>query len=214
MTEFIRAIQPEGTKPILMFDLGNILVKLNEVTSLWPDQQPDSGSLSFSDRWSVSKTVCDYETGRIAELDQFYRLACSELGISVSEDRFKQVFIEVIGDLFDVTIPLLTALKPHYVLALLSNTSPDHWLHCRDKLGLGGFFDHAFVSYELGAMKPDKRIYEQVLAQLNVDPQIIWFFDDREVNVAAASEAGIHAIHSFGGDRLLHDMRKLNFIEG
>lgn len=213
MTEFIRAIQPAGTRPILMFDLGNILVKLNEVTSLWPDRQPEPGTLSFSDRWSVSKTVHDYETGRIAGLDQFYQLACSELGITVSEDRFKQVFIEVIGDLFDETIPLLTALKPYYQLALLSNTSPDHWLHCRDELGLGGFFDHIFVSYELGVMKPDKRIYEQVLAQLKVDPQTICFFDDREVNVKAAAEMGIHAVHSFGGDRLLNDLRKLKIIE-
>jgi putative hydrolase of the HAD superfamily len=197
-----------------MFDLGNILVKLNEVTSLWPDRQPELGSLSFSDRWSVSQAVHDYETGRIDNLDQFYQSACQEMGITVSEDQFRKVFIEVIGDLFDETIPLLTALKPHYRLALLSNTSPDHWLHCRDELGLGCFFDDIFVSYELGTMKPDQRIYEQVLVHLKVDPKTIWFFDDREVNAKGASKLGIHAVHSFGGDRLIEDLRKLNFIEG
>ena len=196
-----------------MFDLGNILVKLNDVTSLWPDREPEPGSLSFSDRWSISRTVHDYETGQIPDLETFFRLAVGELEITVSQDRFRRIFIDMIGDLFDETIPLLTALKPYYRLALLSNTSPDHWYHCRDKLGLGGFFDHVFVSYEMGCMKPDKRIYEQVLERLKADPQNIWFFDDRQDNTEEARKQGMNAIHSLGGDRLIADLRRLNFIE-
>ena len=155
----------------------------------------------------------DYETGRIDNLADFYRAARSEIGITISEEKFDEVFVAIIGDLYEETVPVLSALQGHYPVMLLSNTNEAHWRRCRDQLGLGPFFQRLFLSYEMGVMKPDPRIFQQVLADVGVNPQNIWYFDDREDNVAAACRFGINGIVSQGGMPLIGDLCRLNLIE-
>ena len=42
-------------------------------------------------------------------------------------------------------------------------------------------------------MKPDAAAYRAVLTELDARPEEVVFFDDRELNVAAASDLGIDA---------------------
>ena len=55
-------------------------------------------------------------------------------------------------------------------------------------------FSQRFFSCRLRAVKPERRAYEQVLEGLGAAPPDVWFFDDREVNVAAARQLGIQAV--------------------
>ena len=213
MTDAFKAVKPAGRPPILLFDLGNILVRLNPVNTLWPDQTPAAGSLSFSERWGLSRAVRDYETGRLADLDAFYLAAREELGFTVPEEQFVQVFRQVIGEPFTETIPLLQALQPFYPLMLLSNTSRDHWEYCRDQLGLGGFFQDEFLSYRMGVMKPNPLIFRQVLAVLPEEPQNIWYFDDKAENTAVATSLGFRAFTCWGGEPLVRQLRQLGLIQ-
>jgi putative hydrolase of the HAD superfamily len=62
-----------------------------------------------------------------------------------------------------------------------------------------GFFNGAaglFLSYQIGARKPDAKIYQHLLEILNVDGSQCLFLDDRADNVEAACAAGIQA-HQF-----------------
>ncbi|MFA7257452.1 MAG: HAD family phosphatase [Kiritimatiellales bacterium] len=62
-----------------------------------------------------------------------------------------------------------------------------------------GFFDGAtglFLSYEIGARKPDPKIYRHLLDELGIEGSQCLFIDDRADNVEAARAAGIHA-HQF-----------------
>lgn len=213
LTVRIEAVKPVGKPPVLLFDLGNILVRLNSVDLLWPDRLAEPGTLPFAERWLGSQAVRAYESGLIHDLDTFYRAARAELGFSVPEEQFVQVFRQVIGDLFSETIPLLTALQGSYPLMLLSNTSQEHWVYCRDQLGLGGFFKKEFLSYQMGVMKPDPLIYQKLLAGSGTSPENIWFFDDNLNNVAAARKLGIRAWSSWGGQPLLELLQGLKIIK-
>ena len=51
--------------------------------------------------------------------------------------------------------------------------------------------DGKVVSYEIHEMKPDKVIYEHLLAKYGLKPEESVFFDDRSENTAAAEELGI-----------------------
>jgi putative hydrolase of the HAD superfamily len=60
-----------------------------------------------------------------------------------------------------------------------------------------GFFDGAtglFLSYEVGARKPNAEIYRHMLDDLGIEGVQCLFLDDLERNVAAARAAGIHAL--------------------
>lgn len=207
-----RALPPSGETPVLVFDLGNVLVRLHSLDRLWRDQRALPGERSFDERWGRSQAVLDYETGRLKTLDEFYEAAQPELGFEVPRAEFTEIFRRMIGELFAETIPLLTALKEYYPLFLLSNVGEEHWQYCRDQLGLDGFFTGTVLSYEVGVMKPDPQIFRLLLERCGCDPQRILYFDDRVENVAAARRMGIQALTSLGGPPLIADLQRLKLI--
>ena len=56
-------------------------------------------------------------------------------------------------------------------------------------------FDHCAWSHAMRMAKPDPAIYVQTAEALKTAPGRILFIDDREVNVAAAAEAGMQTVH-------------------
>jgi putative hydrolase of the HAD superfamily len=53
--------------------------------------------------------------------------------------------------------------------------------------------DGAVFSCEVDTVKPEKKIYELLLSALDCDADELVFFDDTEINVAAAEKLGIRA---------------------
>ncbi|HBP37914.1 MAG TPA: hypothetical protein DD640_04085 [Clostridiales bacterium] len=213
MTETYQAKKPAAPPEVLLFDLGNILVRLNFADCFWPGRTLELGELPYAERWAGSRAVYAYETGQMASLDEFFQAARSEMGFSVTLEEFGPLFQQIIGDLFPETAPLLSALQAAYPLMLLSNTNQEHWIYCRDVLNLKGFFQEEFLSFQMGLMKPDPRIFQRALARIRHDPENIWYFDDREENVLAAQKHGICAFRSWGGQTLVRQLRELGLIE-
>jgi putative hydrolase of the HAD superfamily len=199
---------------ILLFDLGNILVRLNSVNGIWTGTG-DNAQQDFPELdqlWSRSQAVADYETGRLQSLRAFYDAVRKEVPIAVCEDEFYRIFNQAIGDVFPETHAMLARLQKQYRLFLLSNTSREHWAICRDALNLEGYFTKTFLSYEMGIMKPDPASFQIAIDGIGVDPEIIWYYDDRAENVNGAIEKGINAHISFGGTTLINDLRNHGFI--
>jgi len=55
------------------------------------------------------------------------------------------------------------------------------------------YFDHFVLSYEVGSLKPDRKIFEHAITTANCAPDSLFFIDDREENITAATRLGIHA---------------------
>jgi putative hydrolase of the HAD superfamily len=55
-------------------------------------------------------------------------------------------------------------------------------------------FDAAALSYQVGAIKPDPRIYQAYLEKVNLVPTECIFIDDREPNVVGAQDVGMGGI--------------------
>lgn len=94
---------------------------------------------------------------------------------------------------------LLTRLRNHYRLALVTNGGPAQ----RDKLtaaGLDGVFEHILISSELGLTKPDARIFGHALDLCAVVPQRALFIGDHlEVDILGARRAGCRSCWVHGG---------------
>jgi putative hydrolase of the HAD superfamily len=86
---------------------------------------------------------------------------------------------------------------------ILSNTCAVHWNHLLAERPwvLAGGPRQVVLSHEVGAMKPDRRIYDVAAARAGVPPERIFFCDDIPAHVAAAREAGWDAevFRSAGG---------------
>ena len=103
-----------------------------------------------------------------------------------------------------------------YRLAVLSDSG--HPASIRELImgiiGLGGIFDRAFVSCEIGHKKPDREAYEAVMNAFNVGPAETVFVGHDLDELEGAMALGMHVI-SYNGDKLGHqasDFRRINEI--
>ena len=64
-----------------------------------------------------------------------------------------------------------------------------------DVVRLSDLFDDVVVSAEVGLAKPDPEVFRLAARRLGVPPEACVFVDDWEVNVAAAREVGMAAVH-------------------
>jgi putative hydrolase of the HAD superfamily len=59
-------------------------------------------------------------------------------------------------------------------------------------------FDVRFLSHELGLIKPDREVFDHVLAALGLAAERIVFLDDNEANVQQAHAVGMTAVRVRG----------------
>jgi putative hydrolase of the HAD superfamily len=68
-----------------------------------------------------------------------------------------------------------------------------HWSDRFRHWPLTQHFDHSFLSFELGVVKPDRALFDVVARRLEVDADRILFIDDNRINVDGARESGWRA---------------------
>jgi putative hydrolase of the HAD superfamily len=73
-------------------------------------------------------------------------------------------------------------------------------------------FDVRVWSHEVRRTKPDPLIYDAVLASLAVEPAQALFLDDREENVTAAKQLGMHALVYSTIDQLRNDQLSIHAL--
>jgi glucose-1-phosphatase len=175
----------------ILFDLGGVLVEWDGVVPLI---EVTGGRLTPEQArlfWFESESVRCFETGRCTA-DEFARAAVKELGITLAPAVFLREFVSWDRGPLPGALDLLISLQPHFALACLSNNNPLHW-NARKLQELAACFHRRYVSFEIGLMKPDPAAYQYVLADLEVEPAAILFFDDNPECVDAARCLGISA---------------------
>jgi beta-phosphoglucomutase-like phosphatase (HAD superfamily) len=79
----------------------------------------------------------------------------------------------------------------------LTNTNPAQW-EVNAQLPMVEAFDYRFLSFELGMIKPDPRLFAHVASLLDTPPGRILFLDDLATNIDAAAKAGFVAVQVAG----------------
>lgn len=86
----------------------------------------------------------------------------------------------------------MTELKEKgYNIYILSNYSEYLFKKHTDPLPFRKIIDGGIVSYQMGAIKPEVKIYTHLIKKYELDPRECIFFDDIEANVEAARSVGI-----------------------
>ena len=93
--------------------------------------------------------------------------------------------------------------------AFLSNGVPEVMARVRAQRQLQHYFDVVIVSYEVGYTKPDPRIYELCLAELNVPANDTVFVDDRIQNIEGAKRARLRTVWFLGDESVAEVKRAL-----
>jgi putative hydrolase of the HAD superfamily len=148
------------------------------------------------------KFLNDFETGRITPA-QFHARFSESTRTTSDLAALSQARCDMF-QLIPETARILTQLKAvRKRTGLLSNTSSDHIAHCRENFTTLRLFDVYVLSCEVGAMKPDRKIFEVAIDRAGVSPERIFYVDDRQENITAARGLGIDAVLFQGGPHLI-----------
>jgi len=180
----------------LYFDLGNVLLFFDhDVACRQMAEVAGVGHAQVRQVAFDSGLEWQYERGEISSRE-FYEHFCEQIG---SRPGFNELLhaASAIFDLNKRIVPLIAHLKSAgYRMGILSNTCDAHWNYISN--GRYRFVNQYFttyaLSYEIGWMKPENEIYMSAANLAGTTPDEIFFVDDREENVAAATNAGFDAV--------------------
>ncbi len=177
---------------VILCDLGGVLIDLNwaERASELFGQKTSSDTLKM--RWLGLQSVKLYEAGKI-DFVEFYKQFCLETGSRAGLEVFKNEFLGILGPDKPGCVEILDRLAGIGCLAMLSNTNAVHVEELKRNSRVFAPFVRLFFSFEMGLVKPDSQIFLAVCQQLGCKPADVFFFDDSEVNIAAAKAVGMNA---------------------
>lgn len=133
-----------------------------------------------------------FEQGRISGL-AYHRTAMQRLGADVPYAEFFPMYGNIFAEIL-LTCALLERLQRRYPLYLLSDTNEIHFGYVLHTVGVLRHFREFVVSYQLGLLKPDPRIYREVLHRSGLPAAACVFIDDRPGNIDGAVRVGMHGI--------------------
>lgn len=182
---------------IILFDLGGVLVEWNgtkELVRLVGDRMSSQDAFNF---WLYSPAVLSFECG-LCTPEEFSRQAVAELDLEMEPEEWLELFISWDRGPVPGATELLAELGACYPLGCLSNNNELHWGKLRDRYGLGQLFSRQYLSHEIGLCKPDPRLFQYVLNDLNLPPETVLYLDDSSEIVATAQTFGIRAVQARG----------------
>lgn len=101
----------------------------------------------------------------------------------------------------------------NYKIGMLSNVGSGVFEKFFDKSEQKILFDEVVLSFEEGIAKPEVAIFELTAQRLGVDVSECVMIDDRELNIEAATVAGMHGIRYISPDQARRDLNSLLEVE-
>lgn len=195
----------------VIFDLGGVLVRTEyqaprqTLAERFGMEYEDMDNLVFGG--GPNGTAAQATVGMISA-DEHWQAVARKL--KIRDDELEAVRTQFFaGDVIDWNlINLLRSLRGRYKTGLISNA----WSDLRAfilKQKFEDAFDRIIISAEVGAAKPDARIYQIALEQLEVSPNEAVFVDDFHENIAACEQVGMLGIHFREPEAVIKQLKKL-----
>jgi len=150
-------------------------------------------------RWLMSQWVRRFESGRCTEAE-FAHGVVTEWQLDLSPAAFLDAFRNWPNGPLRGAEQLVTETNARVRTGCFSNTNALHWDDHISTWPLMDLFDHLFLSFEMGMLKPDVAAFTQVAASLPVPAERVLFLDDNALNVAGAAAAGFATARAVGVD--------------
>lgn len=177
----------------IVFDLGNVLVKIDYKPFLVHTGL--KGKFSEEEVYTLlERSAVAYESGKLSS-HEFYNEAIRIIQVDIDYEKFVHAWCSVATGLIENIEEVVNGLARQYPLYLLSNTNELHLHHIKKNYPILENFQRLFLSYKIGAMKPDDEIFRFMLNELEMEPEEIFFTDDKLSNVESAIALGINAAH-------------------
>lgn len=196
----------------VVFDLGMVLVPFDYkiMVKRLEDVEPGLGNHfieSYRNNYEVHR---DFERGAISN-DDFVDLMLKVIDYKIDPETFKKFYSEIFTFNQDV-IDLLPVIKKNYRLFLLSNTNAIHQQYGWKDFPFIQHFEKLILSHEVGAVKPEEKIYRSVEAASGLPSEEHIFIDDIKEYAEAAIKFGWGGIQFTGYDDLVSNLQSKGIL--
>lgn len=192
----------------VIFDLGGVLINL--------DYQKTGAAfvaLGLSDfnaaysQMQQTDLFDRFETGHVSPFHFINRLL-DQLPVGTNGNQVVHAWNAMILDFPKERLDWLKDFRENSdkKVFLLSNTNALHMDAVRRSLEnavghqrLETYFDHVYLSHEMGLRKPDPEIFTRVCTEQGLRPETTLFIDDSPQHVEGARKAGLQAVHLVPG---------------
>jgi putative hydrolase of the HAD superfamily len=191
----------------ILFDLGNVIIPFDfkrayaRMAGLCGCKAEEVPA-----RIRTTGLVMPFEKGEI-EAEPFVRELSAALKLEIGYEEFCDWWSCVFLPEPLVSEALLEDLGRRHRLLALSNTNPIHFAMLKEGYPLLRHFDDYVLSYEVGAAKPEPKIYREAIARSQCGPEECFFTDDLAVNIEAARAHGMDAVQFFSAEQLESELR-------
>jgi len=199
---------------VIIFDLGNVMVDFDlrpavERIANFCNRGPNEIIKLFFG----SNITNSFEKGELSA-EEFYNQAKEILGLKLGYESFVPIWNEIFffSSKNRAVYHIANRLKNNYSLAMLSNTNILHYRYIKDRFPIFSIFENVFLSFEIGAVKPDKVIYQKAIKALDCLPENIFYSDDRPELIKSALDLGIKSYVYTSPEQLIKDLSSLNIV--
>ena len=175
------------------------------------DSKPTRHQNPGAFQWILSDAVQQFERGRCS-VEHFAETIVEELQLKGTTEAFIERFVAFPQGLYPGAVDLVASVPDHVITGLLSNTSALHWENQRDAVTIQGLCPRAYLSFELGLVKPDRDFFDHCVADLGLPADQVLFIDDNQINVDGAHAAGLQAGLAKGPEAALQVLREFAVI--
>lgn len=173
-----------------LFDIGNVLVRFDHSRAV-ARVQAQSDRSAAEIKAVVDGLISPLESGRISS-EEFLAQAVSGAGFRGTAEEFRDIYCDIFES-HDPMWKLVDRLAEHFPLYLFSNTSEIHLKFVRERYPVFGKFTDGVFSMRVGAMKPDRKIYDAAIALMAVEPESVFYIDDLVPNTDEGKRVGFHS---------------------
>ena len=194
-------------KPAIVFDLGGVLIDWNPRYLYRKLFAEDEAAMErFLAEVCTSDWNAQQDAGRsFAEATAELVARHPELAepIQAFFDRWPEM---VAGQIAETVAILLELKQADYPLYALSNWSSETYPHARRRFDFFELFDHIVISGEIKLVKPNREIFDHLLAIIERRAAECVFIDDSWPNVESARSLGFDAIHFRSSEQLREEL--------
>ncbi len=181
----------------LLLDLGGVLLEIDfarTISALEQLKDPSLPPVHFH-RDSQDEEFALLDIGAI-DIDAFADKLIARHGLIPDREAVKAAWNALLVGPYAGRAEQLAQLKPHFSMALLSNTNLYHFETYKEMCApMFSQLDHLFLSYEMGVRKPGSEIFLQALDTMGWKADETLFVDDAIVNIDGAKAAGLRTFH-------------------
>lgn len=179
---------------VVFFDLGGVMVNLHLdrfFTTLAKCCNKSADQIVAITK-SIRNEYQHFERG-LCTSEDIFQVVRQQYQFPGNVEEFETIYTDIFSLNTDVAA-LVQELSASIKVSIISNTDELHFGYLNKNYPVMSLFTHPITSFQVHSLKPEPEIYRAGLRALKVQAGEAFFIDDKNENIAAAQDVGMHGM--------------------